>query len=143
MARPNIAKATGRVVREWRSDNPGAMPPPSVRLRILRRQGGKCALLGVIIADGQSFDLDHIIPIENGGVNCESNLQAVLRVPHEIKTAVERKRQAKADRAAKKAHGLHDHKSPPIQSRGFEVTGKKSRIERNSLPPRALYEDAQ
>jgi len=138
-----IAKAQGRDVKEWVGKDANAKVPPHVRLRILRRYNHTCYLSGIKIADGQAFDLEDIEPVEEGGQRRESNLAPALRLPHEVKTAVERKRQAKADRAAKKAHGLHDRKSPPMQSRGFETTGKKPRIERNTLPPRALYEDAQ
>ena len=62
-----LAKATGRSVEEWSSDDPSAMPPPRVRLRILRRYHNKCALTGILIADGQAFDLDHIVRIEDVG----------------------------------------------------------------------------
>lgn len=129
---PRIAKSQGRSVAEWRGRTPDAMPPDNVRLRILRRFGNKCALTSIIIADGQKFDLDHIVRIEDGGENRESNMQPVLRLPHEVKTAAERKRQAKADRIAKKGHGLEPEKkeikSAPLPSGKREPTIKKEPI---------------
>src|SRR5574337_328561 len=103
---PKIAKARGRPVVEWIGARPDAKVPPRVRLRILRRYDNKCQLSGLIIADGQQFDLEHVKALEEGGEHREQNLVPVLRLPHELKTAAERKRQAKADRIAKRAHGL-------------------------------------
>jgi 5-methylcytosine-specific restriction enzyme A len=138
-----IAKSVGRPVKEWSSDNPAAMPPPAVRLRILRRFESKCQLSGIVIADGQAFDLEHKKPIEEGGENRENNLVPVLRLPHELKTAIERKRQAKADRIAKKAHGLTAPKQT-IKSAGFPQIEKPRRgVDKSSLEPlprRSIYE---
>jgi 5-methylcytosine-specific restriction enzyme A len=138
-----IAKAIGRPVKEWSSDNPAAMPPPAVRLRILRRFESKCALTGILIADGQSFDLDHIVRLEDGGKNCEANLAPVLRLPHEVKSAAERKRAAKSDRIAKKAHGLVTPKQT-IKSAGFPQVDKPRRgVDKSALEPlprRSIYE---
>lgn len=126
------------------SRTPDAKVPAHVRLRILRRFEGKCYLTKIIIADGQQFDLEHLKPLEEGGEHRESNLAPVLRLAHEIKTAAERKRQAKADRVAKKAHGLTAPKQK-IQSAGFAKSEKSRAIDRSSLPPlprRSLYRDA-
>lgn len=136
-----IEKAKGRSVDEWEGAAPDAKVPPRVRLRILRRFENKCYLTSIIIADGQTFDLEHIKPLEEGGRHAESNLAPVLRLPHEIKTAAERKRQAKADRVAKRAHGLVETKAP-IQSRGFPPkTEKPNKIEKNSPPRRPMFVD--
>lgn len=135
-----IAKAQGRSVKEWVGKSADDKPPPRVYLRVLRRQGGKCALSGILIADGQKFDLDHITRVEDGGENREGNLQAVLRLPHEIKTAAERKRQAKADRLAKAAHGLKPEGAQTLQSAGFRKFEKPPRngavkIDKSALAP--------
>lgn len=145
---PKIAKATGRSVAEWQGKTPDAKVPPTVRLRILRRYDNKCQLSGLIIADGQSFDLEHVKPLEEGGEHRESNLVPVLRLPHELKTAAEKKRQAKADRIAKAAHGMKSQKSRPIQSAGFPPPEDKKRSDRAAkvnkgelpeLPRRRLF----
>lgn len=138
-----IRKAKGRSVNEWIGATPDAKPPDRVRLRILRRHDNKCFLSGILIADGQAFDLDHKVSLEDGGENRENNLVPVLRLPHEIKTAAERKRQAKADRLAKRAHGMA-RPSKPIPSRPFPATDKRPKIDKSELPklpPRMLYAD--
>jgi hypothetical protein len=96
-------------------------------------------LTQIIIADGQTFDLEHVRSLEDGGENRESNLVPVLRLPHEIKTAAERKRQAKADRIAKRAHGLVAETKRPIASRPFP---RKEMPEKIGLPQRrAMFKD--
>ena len=139
MTAPRIPKATGRSVAEWIGKNPDDRPPAHVILRVLRRQDNKCALTGIIIADGQPVDADHIVRLEDKGENRESNLQIVLRLPHEVKSAAERKRAAKADRIAKRAHSI-DRPKAQIQSRGFDTSAKKPKIEKqpiSSLGPSA------
>lgn len=105
-------------MEEWVGKSADTWPPPEhVRLRILRRQNHKCGITGIIIAPGQDVEFDHIIELENGGKNCESNIRAVLVLPHSIKSAAEKKHRAKADRAAKKAFGLEAEPANPMQSR--------------------------
>lgn len=133
-----IAKSIGRPVDEWIGASPDSKVPPRVQLRILRRFSSKCYLTSIIIADGQKFDLEHIKPLEEGGEHRESNLAPVLRLAHEIKTAAERKRQAKADNAAKRAHGLHEPRSK-LQSRndlrGPEKPRDRPRVDKSALAP--------
>jgi 5-methylcytosine-specific restriction protein A len=136
---PKIAKARGRSVDEWSSTNPDAKIPERVKLRVLRRNENKCFLTGILIADGQQFDCDHRVPLEEGGAHAESNLVPVLRLPHEVKTAAERKRQAKADRIAKASHGMKPAPARPIQSRGFAPSEKAPRIQKQALPPRRMF----
>jgi 5-methylcytosine-specific restriction endonuclease McrA len=137
-SRARIAKAQGRSVAEWIGKTPDATPPAGVRLRILRRFDRKCQLTGIIIADGQPFDLEHEKPLEEGGENRERNLVPVLRLPHEVKTAAEKKRQAKADRIAKQAHHLRPAPKKKIQSRGFDKVEKLRKIDKSLLGPLGL-----
>jgi 5-methylcytosine-specific restriction protein A len=137
-SRAKIAKAQGRSVAEWIGKTPEATPPAGVRLRILRRFDRKCQLTGIIIADGQAFDLEHSKPLEEGGENREGNLVPVLRLSHEIKTAAEKKRQAKADRIAKRAHRLGPPPKKKIESRGFDTVEKQRKIDKSVLGPLGL-----
>lgn len=139
---PKIAKAQGRSVTEWVGKTPDAKVPDSVRLRILRRAESKCYLTGILIADGQAFDLEHVKPLEEGGEHRESNLRPVLRLPHELKTAAERKRAAKADRIAKRAHGLAPARKK-IESRGFDKAERPRKIDKSALPPLGRSEIAR
>lgn len=140
---PKIAKARGRAVAEWIGKTPDAKVPAHVRLRILRRFEGKCYLTGILIADGQAFDLEDIKPLEEGGERRESNLAPVLRLPHEVKTAAERKRQAKADRQAKAAHGMRPAPKRQIQSAGFAPSGKPMREPKPMPPRRLMFENVE
>src|SRR5512137_733378 len=134
-SRAKIGKAQGRSVTEWIGKTPEATPPAGVRLRILRRFDRKCQLTGIIIADGQPFDLEHKKPLEEGGENRERNLVPVLRLSHELKTAVEKKRQAKADRVARRAHRLDPPPKKKIESRGFDKVEKQRKIDKSLLGP--------
>jgi len=141
---PKIAKAQGRSAKEWIGSTPDAKIPDAVKLRVLRRYNNKCYLTQILIADGQPFDMEHIKPLEEGGEHRESNLAPALRLSHELKTAAENKRKAKADRIAKKAHGLAPAPAKKIESRGFEPSGKTPKIDKSSLEPlprRSFYTD--
>jgi len=118
---PRISKANGRSVAEWIGKTPDAKPPPRVLLRILRRHKGKCYLTHVEIRDGDEWDAEHILALEDGGENRESNLAPALKAPHKVKSAEERKRRAKADAASKAAFGIKK------RSRWAMPCGKKSK----------------
>jgi len=77
--------------------------------------------------------MEDVKPLEEGGLRRESNLAPALRLPHEVKTAAERKRQAKADRIAKKGHGLTPEPAKKIESRGFDHKPKPDKL---PMPPR-------
>lgn len=141
MKKPKIPKAVGRSVAEWIGKTPDAKIPPRIVLRVLRRAGNTCALTGLTIVDGQPYDIDHIKRLEDGGEHRESNLQPVLKAPHAVKTAVERKNAAKADRAAKRAHGLVETKAK-IANRGFPKSGPERAPKLQlSSPRRSFYRD--
>jgi hypothetical protein len=71
---PKIAKARGRAVAEWIGKTPDAKVPAHVRLRILRRFSGKCYLTGIMIADGQAFDLEDIRPLRKAASGVSQTL---------------------------------------------------------------------
>lgn len=134
MKKPKLAKSHGRSVDEWIGKNADAKVPPHVRLRILRRFNSTCQLSFIKIADGQSFDLEHVRSLEDfPDGHRESNLVPVLRLAHEIKTAAERKRQAKADRIAKRSHGIRTAPARPIESAPMPTTERAAK--RQPKPP--------
>lgn len=130
---PMIADEHGRSVPEWIGKTPDSMPPPRVRLRILRRFKMICQLSGLEIRPGDDWDLDHVIALTNGGENRESNLVPVLRDKHREKTKKDVAIKAHNDAAAKKHWGIAGKPKRKIQSRGFP---KKPRKEKLPLPPR-------
>jgi len=95
-----------RKVKEWIGKTDDTMPPPSVRLRIFEQHGGRCRLTGKKILAGDKWDLDHIVPLADGGENRESNLAPVLHFAHQQKTTKENKTRAKAKRNAIKHFGM-------------------------------------
>lgn len=111
-----------REVPEWIGASDDSAIPPRVRLRVLLRQGGVCALSGHRISAGDEWDVDHITPLSMGGTNSEKNLQAVWRPAHRKKTAAEASVRAKADRIRAKFLGVYPKSKTPLRSRGFEKT---------------------
>lgn len=115
---PKIAKAQGRSVKEWIGKNPDTWPPPPhVLLRILRRHDHTCYITKVKIPPGITPEFDHIVELEDGGENRESNIGPVFPAVHKVKSAKARKRRAKADAVAKKAAGIKPESATPLQSR--------------------------
>jgi 5-methylcytosine-specific restriction protein A len=137
---PKIASGTtARSVPEWIGKTPDTEAPMLVKLRILLRQGGRCAITGHEFHPGDKRHLDHIIPRIDGGQNRESNLQWILDEPHKAKTSAEAKTRSKTRRQAATHAGIKPPPKRPLQSRGFPKAGK-TRSDRIPLPgtPTAL-----
>lgn len=110
MTAPTVQIGTRRAVAEWVATHPDQAIPKAVKLRIFDRCGGKCALTGKKLGVGET-DYDHIVALRDGGEHRELNLQAVWRVAHREKTAMEKTARAKADKIRAKHLGLHKSKS--------------------------------
>lgn len=65
----------------------------SLKDRVRAEQGGICARSW---CEAQALDVDHIIPLWNGGANVKSNLEALCSACHAQKTSAEAKVRAKA-----------------------------------------------
>ena len=66
----------------------------ATRRRILLRDGYTCRCCGIVRVDNE---VDHIIPLEQGGTNDDDNLQVLCGGPegcHKLKTAEEAKARA-------------------------------------------------
>ena len=116
-----------------RTDNTAA--PENVQLRIVQRYKGCCAGCQQRLAIGR-WHLDHVIPLQDGGVNAEGNLQPLCVGCHGIKTSAEATDRAKVRAKAKAAYGINAPKQK-IPSRP-----KAARPVRDKLPmppPRLLY----
>lgn len=114
----------GRTVKEWvgRSDDTAA--PPRVRLRVFEAHGGICALTGRKIRPGDDWELDHEQALTNGGENCESNLQPVLKEAHKAKTAQDVAQKSKDRRVRSKHLNIHKPKTTLPGSRGSKFKRK-------------------
>lgn len=70
------------------STRKGENPEVSTRVAILlKKQKGKCAHCGLYFKDGDSIEVDHIIPKSKGGKNEYKNWQLLHRHCHDTKTA--------------------------------------------------------
>jgi 5-methylcytosine-specific restriction endonuclease McrA len=113
-----------------RTDNTTA--PENVQLRIVGRYKGCCAGCQNKLAIGR-WHLDHVIPLEDGGVNAEGNLQPLCVPCHGVKTSGEAIARAKV-RAKAKAHlGI---KTPPAHRCNRAALPERAHPAR--LPPRHL-----
>lgn len=114
---PKIAKAQGRSVKEWIGKTPDSRPPKAVRLRIFERHNGICHISKKKILPGDEWDVEHIVRLDDGGENRESNMAPALKNPHRQKTGQENSRGKKADRAKMKHLGIKDEPARPLESR--------------------------
>jgi 5-methylcytosine-specific restriction protein A len=63
----------------------------SLRMRILVRDSYRCRECGRVVY-GKAAHVDHIIPLEDGGTDDESNLQTLCGSHHGSKTRAEQRR---------------------------------------------------
>ena len=113
-----------RKVPEWIGKTDDTAIPSRVKLRILERQGGKCALTGVAFGVKRPAEFDHIIALRMGGENREDNLQALIGPAHKTKTSNDRRDIAKADRIRKKHFGISAPKAQLPGGRGHHLKRK-------------------
>jgi 5-methylcytosine-specific restriction endonuclease McrA len=93
---------SGRAVPEWVGRTPDAAPPDRVRLRVWRREDGKCHCCRRRIPAGDKWILEHVKALENGGENRERNLALTCSWCKPIKDAKDVAERAKTDAMAKK-----------------------------------------
>jgi len=110
------------------------------RQQIIDRANGKCEnkACGAVLKTGEG-EVDHILPCALGGDNSPANGRLLCKVCHKPKTKVDVQKTRKADRQRDKSTGAIRSKGK-LKSRGFDKSQRASRIEKNSLPPRKLFE---
>lgn len=92
------------------------------RALVFSDNGGKCHLCGAPIQAGQSWDIDHVLPLALGGTNDAANLRPAHTKCHRgvgSKTSDDVKAISRADRLAKKHFGIAGKKKGRLQSRPF------------------------
>lgn len=102
-----------RSVPEWIGKTCDAAIPPRVRLRVFEKYKSRCYLTGWRITASDYWDLDHIIPLVNGGEHRESNLAPALRIAHREKTSRDAPIIAKSRRVRKRNAGIRKPPSMP------------------------------
>lgn len=70
------------------------------RVEVLLANGGRCYLSGVKISAGNVWDVEHVIPLAQGGTNDLANLKPALASAHKVKSAEDATNTARAKRRA-------------------------------------------
>lgn len=97
--------------------------PTRERVAIFQRWDGLCCICWGKISVGEGWDLDHTIPLAQGGEDEASNLRPVHRKCHAIKT----KKDAADTAKAKRREAVH---LGAKQSRNPMPFGRNSRLKR-------------
>lgn len=107
---------------------------PSRREKFRILKNGICNECGCDV--GNSFDVDHIIPLETGGKDDESNFQLLCKPCHKLKTKQDVKIISKVRSVRQKHEGAKVPKQS-IKSAGFQKPTKaKNRAILPTLPRR-------
>ena len=122
-----------RKISPWVGRTDDAKIPLQVQLRILMRQKGRCAITGHKFTPGDKKRLDHIVPLADGGLHGETNLQWIIDVEHKAKTRAEAEARARVRSVAAKHTGLARPKRwgrAKPEKAPLEVAAGKSEIAR-------------
>ncbi len=120
---------TGRTVKEWIGKTPDAKIPPRVRLRVFEAHGGICHISGRKITAADQWDMDHIIPLKDGGEHLESNLAPAIRALHRKKTSAENSARKVTRRKKMKAIGIKKKARNPLPGSKAHPSGLSRRID--------------
>lgn len=106
---------------------------PSRREKFRILKNGICNECGDNV--GNSFDIDHLIPLENGGKDDESNFQLLCKPCHKLKTKADIKIIAKVRSIRQKHEGAKVPKQS-IKSAPFPKSIKSQKAKTKTQPPR-------
>jgi 5-methylcytosine-specific restriction endonuclease McrA len=120
----------------WIGRNDRVMPPHDVQLRIVKRYKGCCARCQNKLAIGR-WAMDHVIPLEDGGVNAEGNCQPLCTPCHGLKTGAENSERAKVRAKAKADLGIKTPTTRPLRSAGFPK--RREARPKPPLQPKPLF----
>jgi 5-methylcytosine-specific restriction protein A len=109
-----------RSTQEWIGKHDDAKVPNYVRLRIFNRHNGICHISGRKITAADTWELEHIIALCNGGEHRESNMAPALTAPHKAKTKYDRAVKSKNDRVQERHLGI---KKPRTMTRWRRFDG--------------------
>ena len=119
-----------RTVTEWIGAHDDQAIPQRVKIRVLKRQldhakwleewarrGGMkrmaptCPICTKGMYPGDGIDFDHIVPLADGGEHRESNIRAIHRRCHKLKTAKEAVSRAKHRKKVAHHYGIKKPRS--------------------------------
>lgn len=75
------------------------------RLSVFLKHAGQCYLCGLMIRPGETWEVEHILPVGLGGDNGDENLRPAHTKCHKPKTAGDVGKMRKADRVRAKHFG--------------------------------------
>jgi len=113
-----------RSVEEWIGDSPDQVPPQRVRLRVFERNRGRCHKCTRPLYPKDTWTLEHLVAIINGGQNRESNLDVTCSWCVPGKNAEDAAIKKKGYRTRAKHFGAKQPSRHPIAG------GKKSKLKR-------------
>lgn len=119
-----------RSTEEWIGKTDDTAAPPRVRARTFERFGGLCHKCWRKITAGEPWTLEHLIALENGGRNAESNLTLTCSFCTPIKNAEDAAIKKHGTQVRYRHMGIKTTKRP-IQSAGF---GKPEAQQRATKP---------
>ena len=90
---------------------------PATRMTVAARQNWRCTMCRRLMIDG--FHIDHVIPLDLGGADNASNMQALDPACHAKKTALDIIAIAKSRRIRFREAGGKKPGAGQIRSRGF------------------------
>ncbi len=128
-----------RHINPWVGKTDDQMPPPDVTARNFAKAKGCCENCLRKLMAGEKWARDHILPLKDGGINIETNLQILCEPCHGQKTSGENSLRAAIKRKTKAVYGIQSAPIRPIQSRGFAKAVKLKLASSKSLPPVRLY----
>lgn len=109
----------------------------SARVAIFRHHGGICHICHGNIHVGQQWEVEHVIPLAQGGTNEIANTRPAHRDCHAGKTAKDAADTARAKRREARHIGAKPPPKVQIKSAGFAK--KPAREPKPTLPPRMIY----
>lgn len=126
-----------RSVKEWIGKTDDSKAPPKVRQRIYDKSQGICHICQLEIKPTETWHLDHVLALIEGGENRERNLAPAHSHCNLKKGQEETKRKAKVNRTRRKHIGIKKT-GPKIQGRGFEKVQKTQKIDKSAVDAAAL-----
>lgn len=97
------------------------------RARIFDANGGRCHICARKILVGERWDVDHEKPLAFGGEDAEHNMRPICIGCHQLKTAIEHRNWAKADRVRLRHYGIRrEPKGRPMP--GTRASGIRKRM---------------
>lgn len=114
-----------RSVPEWIGTSDDQQAPPRVRVRVFERCQGACGQCGRKIRAGESWTLEHLKALVNGGANRESNLGVTCSWCLPAKNAADVAEKATVYRKRSKHLGIKP-KGRPIP--GSKASGIRKRM---------------